>query len=51
VWNVRLGDGCDNAQPGAASLVVDGIGVQWVVLPDDTPGQCRIEEAAVVEQD
>jgi hypothetical protein len=51
VWDVRLGDGCDAIQPGPATLVIDSIGVQWVVLPEDTPGQCRIQEAAAVGQD
>jgi hypothetical protein len=43
-WMIQVGDGCENAQPGAAALMVDGIGAQWLLLPDDTPGNCRIEQ-------
>ena len=50
-WTLRLGTGCENIQPGPAALLVDGIGVQWLVLPDATPGTCHIDEADLVQPD
>jgi hypothetical protein len=49
-WSIQLGAGCENIQPGPAALLVDGIGVQWLVLPDATPGTCHIDEADLVDQ-
>src|SRR5579871_1191528 len=49
-WSLHLGAGCENIQPGPAALLVDGIGVQWLVLPDATPGTCHIDEADLIDQ-
>ena len=49
-WSLQLGAGCENIQPGPAGLLVDGVGAQWLVLPDATPGTCPIEGGDVLDQ-
>jgi hypothetical protein len=51
IWSIHVGTGCENIQDGPAALLVDGIGVQWLVLSDATPGTCHIDEADLVQVD
>jgi len=44
-WYIQLGEGCENAQAGDAVLLIDGLRVEWLVLPDATPGTCQIQQA------